>query len=76
MGVEDLQDVIHIINFFVAGSPEGKLLTKEVIAKLARYCPLRNIPKLCFCHIVAQKYPGVIIGTRKIVAIYHDSDTE
>ena len=44
--------------------------------KLSGHCPLRNITKPCIYHIVAQKDPGVIVGTRKIISINHDSDAE
>ena len=74
MEVEDQQAIIQIINLFVAGYPEGKFWTKEVVVKLANYCLLRDIPKLRIFHIVAQKDPGVIFGTWEIIAIDHDSD--
>ena len=37
---------------------------------------MRNIPKLLICHIVAQKDPGLIFGTQKIISNNNDSDSE
>ena len=37
---------------------------------------MRIIPKLRICHIVAQKDPGAIVGTRKIIATNHGRNTE
>ena len=67
--------MIQIINSFFAEYPVGTSCTKEVVVKLARYCPLCDIIKLSICHIVAQKDPGVIVGIHNIISIDHDIDS-
>ena len=61
---------------FISASPMGTSWTKELVAGPARYWPLRDIPKLRICHIVAKKHPEVIVGMQNTIVVDHHSDGE
>ena len=76
MDVEDRQAEIQLVDSFISVSPAGTSWTKEIVAGLDCYCPLRDTPKLLICHIFAKNHPEVIFGIRKIIAVNHNSDGE
>ena len=70
MSEEKRRRVIAIIDDFVGAAPEGKSGwgEKANVLRLVEFCPLKSIPQLRVCHMVAKTHPEVMVGARDVVA--------